>query len=158
MNERTRRRAGMTVAAVLAADALVHVYWMTGATWPARDPAALSLAVLNFEVPFTPRGLLMPFTLLVTGSAVMLAHVGGRLPGRIGRAAVGAVAAGLLARGSVGVVWALGIGANTDSPFYRLNLLAYTPVCWALFAAAVITSEQRIPARFRPVANRRGMS
>lgn len=137
MNERMRVRAGITVAAVLAADALVHVYWMTGATWPARDPVALSFAVLNFEVPFTPRGLLMPFTLLVAGSALMLVRAG-----RVRWLGVRAVAAGLLVRGVAGLVWALGIGTSTGDPFYWLNLLVYTPVCWALFAATVIAGTK----------------
>ncbi|MFD1936839.1 MULTISPECIES: DUF3995 domain-containing protein [Nonomuraea] len=146
MNDRTRERAGIAVVAVLATDALVHVYWMTGSTWPAGDAEALSLAVLNVVLPFTPRGLLLPLGLLLAASTTILLAVGrparlsGRLPVVVTRLGGRLVAAGLLVRAVAGLVWALGIGASPATPFYWLNLLAYTPVCLALFAGAVIAT------------------
>ncbi|MEU6239255.1 hypothetical protein ABZ885_40580, partial [Kitasatospora sp. NPDC047058] len=43
---------------------------------------------------------------------------------------------GLLARGLAGLVWAAGIGVDTGSAFYPLNLALYTPLCLAGAAAA----------------------
>ncbi|MEU6238959.1 hypothetical protein ABZ885_38965, partial [Kitasatospora sp. NPDC047058] len=72
-----RRTAALVVATVLAADGLLHVYWATGSTWPAADAPSLSRAVLNAEVPFTPRVVLPLAAVLFSGAAVVLAR-GGR--------------------------------------------------------------------------------
>ncbi|MFI6603904.1 DUF3995 domain-containing protein [Nonomuraea sp. NPDC050536] len=144
------------MAAALAADAAVHVYWMTGSTWPAQDPDSLSLAVLNVVLPFTPRILLMPLTAAVGASALMLAVVGRpawlarRIPGRVRRLGGLLVATGLLVRGIAGLAWAFGIGASPSTPFYWLNLLAYTPACLALFTAAIIATKTTTPAFATP--------
>ncbi|WP_433246514.1 DUF3995 domain-containing protein [Streptosporangium sp. CA-135522] len=141
MKQQTRVRAGVAVAAVLGADALIHLYWSTGATWPAQGAREVSLAVLDFEVPFTPRVLLPLVALLCAGALVMLASVdrlgglGRRIPGRVLRLGTSAIAAATLLRGLLGVVWALGYGTQTWTPFYWLNLLLYTPLCLMLFAA-----------------------
>lgn len=160
MQDRTRVRAGMAVASALAADAVVHVYWMTGSTWPAQDPESLSLAVLNVVLPFTPRGLLVPLAAAVGASALMLLAVGRpawlarRIPARLRRLGGLLVATGVLARGIAGVIWAFGIGASPSTPFYWLNLLAYTPACLALFTAAVIATRTTTPAVTTPAGSR----
>ncbi|GAA5771504.1 hypothetical protein Aros01_08043 [Streptosporangium roseum] len=143
MKQQTRARAGIAVAAVLGADAVAHLFWLAGLTWPATDSRELSLAVLNFVVPFTPRTLVPLVVLLGAATAAVLASVdrlsglGRRVPGWALRAVTGAVAAGTLLRGVLGLVWATGNGADPWTPFYWLNL-AYTPVCLALFAAIIV--------------------
>jgi hypothetical protein len=151
----TPRQAGILTASVLAADGLVHVYWATGATWPMADAASLSRVVLNAEVPFTPRVLLPLAGVLFLASLLVLAQV--RLLGRLGRAlpeslpqlGTLAVAVGTLLRGIAGLVWALGIGSDPGTPFYRLNLAAYTPVCLVLFAAALAAARPTAPRTCR---------
>jgi hypothetical protein len=142
--------AAIVVAAVLGLDAVVHVYWLTGRTWPARDVRALSRVVLNAEVPFTPRVLLPLIVVLIGGAGAVLARADllggwlpGWLPGWVPTVGTLAVAAGAFLRGGAGIVWAAGIGASRDTAFYRLNLIAYTPVCLALggAATAVLTSS-----------------
>jgi len=129
----------VTVAAVLGVDALIHAYWLTGRVWPARDGRSLSRAVLNADVPFTPR-VLIPLIVVLSGGAVAvlakadMVQLG--LPSWLLTAAAGAVAAGLFIRGLAGAVWVLGIGSTRETPFYWLNLAAYTPVCLILCAAA----------------------
>lgn len=54
------KRAGTAVAGLLAADGLVHLYWATGATWPAPDERSLSLAVLGLDTSFGP-GAVLPW-------------------------------------------------------------------------------------------------
>ncbi|WP_331766860.1 DUF3995 domain-containing protein [Embleya sp. NBC_00896] len=131
----TRKRAGTAIAALLAADALAHAFWATGATWPADSTATLSQGLLNADVPFTPRVLLPLCALLTTAAVGVFAHSRGR-GGRLTALVTGAVAAGFAVRGAVGVVWVLGIGADTGSTFYRLNLLVYTPICLGFGYAA----------------------
>ena len=70
MTEAVRGRAA-TVAAVLAIDGMLHLYWATGSTWPARDARSLSYAVLGAEVPFTPPILLPLATLLFVAAAAV---------------------------------------------------------------------------------------
>jgi hypothetical protein len=137
---RTYEMAALLVAAVLTADALLHAYWITGRTWPARDVTALSRGLLNADVPFTPR-VLAPLVLVLCGGAVtvlaqadMILH---GLPGPLTLAGTIAVAAGLTLRALAGLGWALGIGARRDSVFYKLNLGLYTPVCVLLAAATI---------------------
>jgi pimeloyl-ACP methyl ester carboxylesterase len=141
MTRGTGRRAAV-VASVLAVDGLVHVYWATGATWPAHDTRSLSNAVLGGTVPFTPP-VVLPLAALLFGAAAAV-YACGR-PGRPAprrprwplRAVTGAVAAGLLVRALAGLVWVAGVGVAVGSPFYWLNLFVYTPLCLALGVAAV---------------------
>ncbi|GAA3308124.1 hypothetical protein [Nonomuraea dietziae] len=72
MKRQTRARAAYAAATVLAVDAAAHLYWTTGAIWPAPDVRTLSLAVLNMEVPFTPRVLLPLAAALLTASAALI--------------------------------------------------------------------------------------
>jgi hypothetical protein len=142
----TYKVAAVVTATVLGVDALFHLYWLTGRTWPARDTRALSQAVLNADVPFTPRVLLPLIVVLTAGATAPLAKAGllggwlpDWLPGWIPTAATFAVAVGALLRGGAGVVWALGIGARPDTAFYWLNL-AYTPVSLVLCGAATVVA------------------
>jgi hypothetical protein len=132
--------AALLAAAVLGLDAALHVYWMTGRTWPARDVTTLSLGLLNAEVPFTPR-VLAPLVAVLTAGAVAVPARAGMIltgvPGWIPAAGTVAVAAGVALRAGAGVVWALGVGARRDSAFYRLNLAVYTPLCIVLTAATL---------------------
>ncbi|MFE3202020.1 DUF3995 domain-containing protein [Embleya sp. NPDC059237] len=136
-----RRRKGTAVAALLAGDALVHAFWATGATWPAGSTEALSQGLLNADVPFTPRVLLPLCTLLTTAAAGIYAHSRGR-GGRLAALVSAAVATGLTVRAGAGVLWALGVGADPGSTFYRLNLAVYTPVCVGFgYAAARVALD-----------------
>jgi len=68
MTDDSTRRLAVAVASVLALDAGLHLYWTTGATWPANDSRGLSMAVLNADVPFTPP-VLLPLVALLLGAA-----------------------------------------------------------------------------------------
>ena len=127
-----RRTAAITVAAVLSADALLHVYWATGRTWPAPDAAQLSQLVLNADVPFTPP-VVLPLATALLGAATAVLAQGGvvrvPVPPVLPRWGTRAVAAGMLVRGLAGLVWATGVGVDLHSRFYLLNLALYTPLC-----------------------------
>ncbi|MFE3453835.1 hypothetical protein ACFXJ8_33410 [Nonomuraea sp. NPDC059194] len=138
-------RLGAIVAAILVVDAMAHLYWLIT---PASDPRALSMAVLNVEVPFTPR-VLLPLILLLTTAATAIVAVSRRRGGWPAKAVALALGAGLLVRGELGLAWALGLGTDTGTPFYWLNLLLYTPVCLITASAVglILARTQKPGAR-----------
>ena len=110
--------------------AAVHVYWATGATWPAEDERSLSQTVLNMQVSFSPR-IVLPLAalhLLLAGAILTSARW------RLSRLVVVGLAVGLTARAAVGLVWITG-AVDTSTAFYWLNLFLYTPLCVALCVA-----------------------
>ena len=125
--------------------ALCHVWWATGATWPAPDVRALSHAVLNLEAPFTPQ-VVLPLAALHLGlaAAVLTARRSG-----VARLVVRVLVVGLACRAALGVGWAFGIGADPGTAFYWLNLLAYTPACVALAVLDRSLVRTRLVARVR---------
>ncbi|GHO46288.1 DUF3995 domain-containing protein [Ktedonospora formicarum] len=152
MNKRTKRVAGILIAAALITDGFTHLYWATGNVWPAHNDRSLSLAVLNMVVSFGPLVTLPLAMLLFAGAAIALARidclgrVGELIPEWVLQMGTLAMAVGLLLRGLAGIVWILGIGADTSTTFYWLNLLAYTPACLALAVAAALLA---FPARWQ---------
>jgi pimeloyl-ACP methyl ester carboxylesterase len=127
------RRAGRIAAAVLGADAMAHLYWLTGATWPFPDERALSIAVLGWPVPFSPP-VLIPLAVLLSLAAVAmwLAAVRSRRLWRWTAVAV-CVAAAVQLPPRIG--WALG-AADVEPVFRWLNLGLYLPLCTLLALAA----------------------
>ncbi len=131
------------LAALLAADGLIHLYWATGRTWPAADNRMLSRTVLNTEVPFTRPALLALAALLGAAAAAVLTAggvLGPLLPPALPRWATATVASGMLIRGLVGLVWATGRGTDVQSLFHQLNIVLYTPLCLAGAAAGYYVS------------------
>lgn len=124
------------VATILAADGACHIYWATGARWPARTTESLSRAVLNVVVSFGPQITLPLAALLWTAAGLVVATSRGR-GGRVAAVGAAAVGVGLAIRGVAGLVWLTGLGAQVGSAFYWLNLFAYTPVCLALAPMAL---------------------
>lgn len=110
--------------------AAVHIYWATGATWPAADERSLSRAVLGMEVSFAPQVVLPLAALHVLLAVAVLRSDRSALA----RLVVCGLATGLAARTALGLVWAFG---DAGTAFYWLNLLVYTPACLALLAIDV---------------------
>ncbi len=150
-----RRRAGRALAGLLALDGLAHLYWATGATWPAADERALSRAVIGRVVPFAPHVVLPLALVLFTAAAAVLARGYGR-GGRIAHLVACGVAVGLTVRGIAGVAWATGLLDGAGTAFFWLNLLLYTPLCLgfgALAAARLAARDGRSKGRapaYRP--------
>ncbi|MFB7213916.1 DUF3995 domain-containing protein [Streptomyces sp. NPDC056255] len=139
-------RAAVLVASVLTVDALLHLYWTTGATWPAADDRSLSYAVLGTDVPFTPPILLPLVALLLTAAAFVLART--RRPRTpLFRVGALAVTAGLALRAVAGVYWLF--AKETGTAFYWLNLVLYTPLCAVLAVAALRVARWKDAARAR---------
>lgn len=138
------RALGTTVAGVLAGDACLHLYWTTGASWPAHDLRAVSDAVLGTYLYFTPPVLLPIAALLLCAAGAVWFRSRSELVGRsrwldrLTGAATMAVALGLSVRAFAGLIWAAGIGVVPWGVFDWLNGALYTPVCLVL---AVLTWE-----------------
>lgn len=133
--DRFTRACARVVTGVLAADSAFHVYWATGATWPAGDDRALSLAVMGFEVPFTTR-ILVPLAavLAFAAASVHIRHSRGRrgfLGGLTHLVTLG-VAAAAAAQIPLRLAWVLGLGSDAGTTFYWFNLFVYLPLCAAL--------------------------
>lgn len=110
--------------------AALHIYWATGATWPAPDERSLSRAVLGVEVSFAPQVVLPLAALhLLLAFAVLRSD-----RSALCRAVVAGLAAGLAVRAALGLVW---VFTDAGTPFYWLNLLLYTPASIALCVADV---------------------
>ncbi|MFE6127434.1 DUF3995 domain-containing protein [Streptomyces sp. NPDC056437] len=139
-------RAAVLVASVLTVDALFHLYWATGETWPAAGEGSLSRAVLGTDVPFTPPVLLPLVALLLTAAALVVAH--SRRPGHpLLRLGTLAVAAGLSLRALAGIYWLF--AKETGTAFHWLNLVLYTPLCALLAWAALRVAWCKDAARAR---------
>lgn len=149
MSQNLKELAGILVAIVLVADGLVHAYWATGRIWPARDRLSLAQAVLNINKArsFRPAVLVPLVFLLFCGALIALARVhylgipGQLIPSPLLQFGILVIATGLLLRGLAGIVWALRLAASRSELFYKLNLIVYTPVCLALFVAAVAAAS-----------------
>jgi Protein of unknown function (DUF3995) len=149
MNDLLKELAGIIVAAFFIADGLLHVYWATGRIWPAPDRLSLVRIVLNSNKAqlFEPATLIPLACLLFTAALIVLARVhhlgafGRQLPEWFLQAGILAVAAGFLLRALAGIAWALGLIGAKSKLFYKLNLLFYTPICLALFAAAALAAD-----------------
>lgn len=145
---------GLAVAIVLLLDALLHLYWATGATWPAADEYSLSVAILGFGVDFRP-GLLVPLAVLLAVGAVLVLARGllGREHrfGLVWQAGAVAVTVGALARALLGVMWAFPALGYLPAGFYWANLLGYVPLCLGTAAAGfVLLRTTRVGSRSRP--------
>ncbi|MFF8322978.1 DUF3995 domain-containing protein [Streptomyces bobili] len=139
-------RAAALVASVLTVDAVLHLYWTTGATWPAADDRSLSHAVLGTDLSFTPTILLPLVALLLTAAAFVLAH--SRRPRHLLlRVGTLAVATGLSLRALAGTYWLF--AKETGTAFHWLNLLLYTPLCAVLAVAALRVARWKDAARAR---------
>ncbi|WP_129667246.1 DUF3995 domain-containing protein [Phytoactinopolyspora endophytica] len=148
MPNRRTNPVAIAVAAVLGADALLHLYWATGATWPASDERSLSYGVLGYDVSFAPPVVLPLAVLLLTAAGVVLARVRLSLNHRWGKLlqlGTLAVGIGMAARGLAGIGWMMGldVGAPDGSAFHWLNPIVYTPLCVALAVACLHIARSR---------------
>ncbi|WP_370414262.1 DUF3995 domain-containing protein [Streptomyces fradiae] len=134
---RDNRMAARGGAVLLGVLALLHVYWATGAVWPAADERGLSLAVLGSVVSFGP-AVVLPLAVIEAVGAVCVGTYawgrGGRFA-RLARLGTAVFAGGLLLRGAVGVVWIVAGKDGSGAVFPWLNALAYTPLCLVLGGA-----------------------
>jgi hypothetical protein len=129
----------LTLGALIAAIAVLHLSWAFGANWPA--PKGQPLAV--YVTPGTRRpgrAVTLAVALAIAAAAAVVLASRSRLPAPWDRVAAGAyfvVALVFLGRGVVGYFPALWRRAE-GLPFHRLNRAFYSPLCLVIGAGLAI--------------------
>jgi hypothetical protein len=130
--------AAAFAAAAFAALAALHGYWALGGFWPGRDSESLARTVVG-----SPPGSAAPgpgpcwlVAVLLLGAAATVLGAAGLLPLPVPAVAVRWAAllgaAVLLVRGLEGFADRRIRPASVGSPFARLNVLLYSPLCLLL--------------------------
>jgi len=142
--------AGLPLAliAVLAAIALLHAYWGVGGLWPGRDEASLAQTVIG-RIPggkMPPPAACMAVAAAIAAGVALVALVSFTAlpePQRgLARIAYGVFASVFLLRGLAGYVppiWKPSAG----TPFVRLNIRYYSPLCLIIGAGLTINALWR---------------
>jgi hypothetical protein len=129
----------LTLGALIAAIAAVHLSWAFGADWPA--PKGQPLAIYVTAGTRRPgRGITLAVTLAIATAALVVLASRARLPAPWDMLAAGAyfvVTLVFLGRGLAGYFPALWRRAE-GLPFHRLNRAFYSPLCLAIGAALAI--------------------
>lgn len=145
-----RRVVGSGAAATLAGVGALHVLWSTGSTWPAPSPAALSDAVIGSSTlppasACVAVGVGLGAAALATVDRTRPLGARGALPFAVSDLTVRTAAAGLAARGVIGLGTSpFGLGGT--AAYRRWDVTVYTPLCLGL-AAALAATASRTPAR-----------
>lgn len=130
--------AGLLVA-VLAVLAGLHGYWGLGGLWPGTDPMSLAQTVVGTRRGHMPGlGPSLFVTACLTAVAVFVAWRAGwfpqlGLPGVLWTLGYWGALAVFAARGVAAYVPQVFAYAE-GTPFYRLNVVFYSPLCLAIAA------------------------
>lgn len=132
--------AGGCAAALFAGIAALHGYWAVGGIWPGRDREHLARTVVGGQPGSKmpgPAACWAVAAVLVLAAATVLGAAGLLplpAPRNLVRGAAFLGSAVLLFRGSEGFVDRWLRPETVGSPFVRLNLWIYSPLCLALAA------------------------
>ena len=140
-------------AVVLGALAVLHGIWAFS-PWPLDSRTRYAEVVVGVPEQDLPS---MKATLGVAGLLALAAHlmlmragvVAPAGPSWAPRAGVRVLAAALLLRAAAGFVVSGSGRGKSPAPFRRLDLALYSPLCLALGAAAITTSQQPIQGSTR---------
>ncbi len=141
--------AASLAAAAFAILAALHGYWALGGFWPGHDSESLARTVVG-----SPPGSAAPgpwacglVTALLIAAAAVVLGAAGLLPlpasAEHVRWVALAGAAVLLLRGLLGFVDTRLRPASVGSPFARLNVLVYSPLCLLLAGLVFLAAFRR---------------
>ncbi len=139
------RSAAGAAALLFLAAAGIHLYWATGGRWPGTDDASLARRVVGDTTSFPSPAATAVVACALAAAAVLVLARGGvlrlPLPRRAVAIATGVLVAAVAVRGLLGVVTsAVAVARGTQVPYFRLDLIAYSPLCLLL---AVLTKAAR---------------
>ena len=120
---------------ILASISLLHIYWGLGGCWPAKNREGLAQIVLG-----GPPGTKVPGPAACFAVAAALLLTPARLLGPI-----------LLARGLAGYAERWFRPSMLNSPYARLSLWLYSPLCLALGWGLALTREATTSLSARPL-------
>ncbi|PWR20871.1 DUF3995 domain-containing protein [Zavarzinia compransoris] len=135
----------LAVTIVLAALSALHLYWGLGGRWPGHDEHSMVERVVGRTQGMKAPGFWPAFFVAaaLAVSAVLVAVVGGLVPGPDQPLPAFAVATGFWGSGAVFALRGLAgfsrtvFGYAAGTPFMRLNRLFYSPLCLAIAAGYV---------------------
>ncbi len=140
--------AGSLAAAAFFAIAALHAYWALGGYWPGRDAESLARMVVGGRpgMRFPGRAATWAVAAVLAGGAMVVLAAAGIVatpaPRSLSRCAalVGAVV--LLVRGLEGFVDVRFRPSTAGSPFARLNVILYSPVCLVLALLTALAASR----------------
>ncbi len=140
--------AGILAAAIFTLIAAIHAYWALGGLWPGHDPDSLARIVVGGQPGMRMPGVVATWTVVgvLTGAALTVLGASGiivlPMTQSLLRLAAYAGAGVLLLRGLEGFVDTRIRPTTVGSPFARLNVRFYSPLCLMLagltYAAAAL--------------------
>jgi hypothetical protein len=138
--------SAILAAIVLALLAALHAYWGSGGFWPGRDSESLARIVVG-SPPGTPApgpGPCWAVAVVLLGAMAVVLGAAGLLPLPVPagwvRGATLFGAAVLLLRGLLG--WGASLARRkTGTPYFRLNILLYSPLCLFLSLLFFLATE-----------------
>jgi hypothetical protein len=135
--------AAIAACLILIAVAALHIYWALGGYWPGEDEASLVAKCIGSGTKMPPVWMtLMVALALLIGAWLVLAGRGilrPPFPGWCYTAALWVLFGVFALRGSAGML----IGQTRDrknTPFHRLNLLYYSPLCLVIAALIAVSA------------------
>ena len=143
-----RTCAALAAAVIFAAMAVLHAYWAVGGLWPGRDNESLAQIVVG-SAPGTRAPGPGPCWLVaacLAATAFTVLGTSGLLPIPVPPAwlrwAAWAGAIALSLRGLAGFAVAL-MQPTRTSPFARLDVILYSPLCLLLSFLTIVAAEYR---------------
>ncbi|MEU7907391.1 molybdopterin-dependent oxidoreductase [Actinoplanes sp. NPDC049118] len=131
------RSAASLAALLFLATSAVHLYWAGGGRWPGTDEASLAQRVIGDSTRFpSPAATTVVACTLAAAALLLLTRSGVLrlpLPRRVVAIGVGAIVVAVAARGLLGgVTSGVAVANGTRVPYFRLDLIAYSPLCLLL--------------------------
>ena len=136
--------AAIVACLLLVVVAAIHVYWASGGYWPGEDEASLVAKVIGSGPGMPPWwATLMVALALLVGAWLVLAVRGilrPPLPGWLYTAGIWTLAGVFALRGSAGMLVGKIRPGMANTPFHRLNLIYYSPLCLVIAALIVVAA------------------
>ena len=158
-----QRLAAVVAAMLVAGTASAHAYWALGGRWPGTDEASLALRVIGNTTTMPHPTAIWLAALALAGAAGLLLDSDRRLepssPAPWQRPGLRFFFIATALRALAGATTsAIALLRGTDVPYFRLDLLIYSPLCALLAALTALVLDDEGTADCDRDLNRAGLS